>query len=120
MSNKIFLGEVSKWFKCYILVKNFDQKPAISLKTLKIGFFNTLLWLNQGFGVLLEPLNLSYMAVIESIYILSRNPCAFAINICFSSKKLAVTKTTSEYIAGLQDPSKDKWTGKVIINWNQC
>ena len=34
--------------------------------------------------------------------------CAFAIKICFSSKKLAVTKTTSKYIAGLQDPMKDK------------
>ena len=35
----------------------FDRKPVISLKTLKIGFFNTLLWRNQGFGVLPTPLN---------------------------------------------------------------
>ena len=40
---RIFLREVSKLFKSYVLAKNFDQKPAISLKTLKIGFFNTLL-----------------------------------------------------------------------------
>ena len=33
-----FLKEVSKWFKCYVYVKNFDQKPGISSKTLKIGF----------------------------------------------------------------------------------
>ena len=29
--------------KCYFLVENFDRKPAISLKTLEIGFFKTLL-----------------------------------------------------------------------------
>ncbi len=29
---KIFFREVSKLFKCYVLVKNFDRKPAISLK----------------------------------------------------------------------------------------
>ena len=29
--------------KCYVLVKNFDRKSAILLKTLKKGFFNTLL-----------------------------------------------------------------------------
>ena len=45
-----FLREVSKLFKCYVLVKNFDRKPAISLKTLKIGYFNKLLRLNQGFA----------------------------------------------------------------------
>ena len=42
-TEQFFLREVSKLFKCYVLVKNFDRKPAISLKTLKIGFFNTLL-----------------------------------------------------------------------------
>ena len=45
-----FAREVSKLFKSYVLVKNFDRKPAISLKTLIIGFFNTLLGLNQGCG----------------------------------------------------------------------
>ena len=39
----LVLREVFKLFKCYVLFKNFDRKPAISLKTLKIGFFNTLL-----------------------------------------------------------------------------
>ena len=49
MSNKAWLlknsfsSEVSNLFKCYVLVQNFDRKPAVSLKTLKIGFFNTLL-----------------------------------------------------------------------------
>ena len=49
MSNKtwplknLFLREVSKFFKCYVLVKSFARKPVLSLKTLKIGFFNTLL-----------------------------------------------------------------------------
>ena len=28
-----FSREVSKSFKCYVLVKNFDRNPAISLKT---------------------------------------------------------------------------------------
>ena len=41
--NNFVLREVSKLFKCYVLVKNFDRKPAISLKTLKIGFFNRLI-----------------------------------------------------------------------------
>ena len=30
-------------FQRYVLVRNFDQKPAISLKTLEIGFFNRIL-----------------------------------------------------------------------------
>ena len=42
MSNKTRplknLREVSKLFKCYVLAKNFDEKPTISLNTLKIGF----------------------------------------------------------------------------------
>ena len=33
-----FLREVSELFKCYAFVKNFDRKPAISLKTLEIEF----------------------------------------------------------------------------------
>ena len=33
----------------------------------------------------------------------------------FLSKKLAVTKTTSEYIASLQDPFKDKYRASHII-----
>ena len=32
-------------------------------------FINTLLWLNQGFGVLLEPLNIFYIAVRIYLYI---------------------------------------------------
>ena len=60
---KIFFERsLCKLFKCYVYVKNFDRKPGISLKTLKIGFFNML----------------------------------------------AVTKTTSKYIAGLPDSFKDK------------
>ena len=36
--------------------------------------------------------------------------CAFSKKYrCFSSEILAVTKTTSKYIAGLQDPFKDKF-----------
>ena len=35
--------------------------------------------------------------------------CALAINICLTTKKLAVTKTTTKDIAGLQDPLKDKF-----------
>ena len=38
----VFLREVSKLFKCYVLVKKFGRKPTVSLQTLKIGFFNTL------------------------------------------------------------------------------
>ena len=59
--NKFFIREVSKLFKCY--VKNFDRKSAISLKTLKIEFFNTLLWLKQELGVLSTPHNLFFMTV---------------------------------------------------------
>jgi len=45
--------------------------------------------------------------------------CAFAIKLCFPSEILAVTKTTSKYIEGLQDPFKDKYmNGKLIINLN--
>ena len=40
---RIFLREVSKLFKCYVLFQNFDRKPAMSLKTLEIGLFNKLL-----------------------------------------------------------------------------
>ena len=110
MSNKawplhnFFLREVSKLFKCYVLVKNFDQKPAILLKTLKIGFsarYSDNIKVLQG------------AAVIKSFYIfrLSRNPCAFMC-FCFqiyvfNFKKLAVTKTTFEFITSLQDPFKD-------------
>ena len=47
MSNKAwplknFFREVCKLFKCYVLGKKFDRKPSISLKTLKIGCFNTI------------------------------------------------------------------------------
>ena len=42
----------------------------MSLKTPKIGYFNKLLYrLNQGYGVLLAPLNLFYKAVIIYLYI---------------------------------------------------
>ncbi len=34
---------------------------------------------------------------------------AFAMNICFLYKKLAVKKTALKYIAELQDPFKDKF-----------
>ena len=36
-----FDREVSQWFQCYVLVKNFIRNPAISLKTLKTRFFNS-------------------------------------------------------------------------------
>ena len=39
-----FDREVSQWFQCYVLVKNFIRNPAISLKTLKTRFFNSNLW----------------------------------------------------------------------------
>ena len=65
MSNKAY-GRFSE--KCYVLVSNFDRKPTILLKTSLIGFFNTLLWLNQGFVVLPTPLNLFYMAVRIYLY----------------------------------------------------
>ena len=32
-TEQFYLREVSKLFKCYVLVKNVDRKPAISLKT---------------------------------------------------------------------------------------
>ena len=73
MSNKawplqnLFLREVSKFFKCYVLVKSFDRKPVLSLKTPKIGFFNTLLY--QRFSVLLAPLNVFFMAARTYLYI---------------------------------------------------
>ena len=65
-SNKVwplpnyFLRKVSLRCKCYVYVKNFDQKPAISLNTLKIGFFNTHSTKSRIWGAL-EPLNLFYM-----------------------------------------------------------
>ena len=46
--------------------------------------------------------------------------CAFTIKLCFSVKILAVTKTTSKYIEGLQDPFKYKYiNGKLIKNLNR-
>ena len=81
--NNLFLKGVSQMFKCHVLVENFDRNPAMSWKTLKLGFFNTLLWLNQGFGELPTPQNL-FTWLLESIYILRvyRNRCAF-LHICY-------------------------------------
>ena len=46
--------------------------------------------------------------------------CVFAIKKCFSSKILAVIKTTFKYIAGLQDSFKDKYmNGKSNYKLNQ-
>ena len=105
MSNKAwplknyFLRIVSKFFKCYVLVKNFDRKPAISLKT------TFKFWRAAG-----APIDLFYFLFIYLDYpvtpVLS---CAFAIKYMFSSEILAVTKTTSKYIAGLQVSIKYKY-----------
>ena len=38
LKNLFFKG-VSQMFKCHVLVENFDRNPAMSWKTLKLGFF---------------------------------------------------------------------------------
>ena len=67
---RISFEKVSKLFKCYVSVKNFDRKPAFSLKMIKIGFFNTLLTtrLNKVMVTCRCPLNLFYMAVRIFLY----------------------------------------------------
>ena len=61
------------------------------------------------------PESFLYSCLLGSIYILrlSRNGCAsctFALKyILFFPKKFSLTKTTSKYFAGLQDPFKDKY-----------
>ena len=84
MSNKAWPLEKFFWVNSpsclnVMSVKNFDRKPAISLKTLKIRVFNTLVWLNQGFGLLQAPAPLS---------------CTFAIKylFCFFPKKARFNK----------------------------
>ena len=103
-AEEFFLRKVSKLFKCYVLVKNFDRTPAISLKTLKIGFLTRFCDFIKVLGCCWSPKIFS-LWLLESIYIfrLSRNPYAFlcfCYKICFFPKKLALTKTTSKDIAG--------------------
>ena len=64
--------------------------------------------------MLSAPLNLFYMALRIYSYIqIIPKPLSFLVhllwNICFLPKILPVTKTTSKYIAGLQDLFKDKY-----------
>ena len=99
---KIFLSrEVFKLSNCYVLVKNVDWKSAIPLKTLKMGFLNTLLWLNQGFGVLPTPLNLFYMAV--RIYLYPETivfSCTFSIEYMFFFRNIRCNKDDIQITCG--------------------
>ena len=78
------------------------KKPSISLKTHKQDFLTTLRFWDAAGG----PKSFLYGCQNPETPVLL---CAFAINYVFFFQKLAVAKTTSEYIAGLQDPFKDKY-----------
>ena len=64
---------------------NWKRGGRFFFKTrLKQDFFNKQLWQNQGYEVVLTPLNLFYEAAIESIYIfrLFRNLCVWLYCCC--------------------------------------
>ena len=112
---KIFLREVSKLLKCYVLVKKFYRKSATSLKTLQIGFVNAFLWLNQSFGVLPSPLNLSYLAI--RIFYLDYSEttvlsCTFAIKCMLFSEIARCTKDDIMNILRVYRIRSNIWTGK--------
>ena len=91
------------------MVKNFDRKPAISLKTLTMGLFNTLLWLNQGFWAQLESLNLLYMTAVLS--------CAFNLEYILSFWNIRCNKYDIWIYCRIHYRI-NLWTGKLNISWN--
>ena len=73
-----FLREVSKLFKFSVLVKNFDRKPAISLKTLKIRIFkHAILTTSMFWRVACAPK--SFLCIYLDYPKTAVLSCAFAI-----------------------------------------